>query len=141
MLTATSDNVAAASMASLPFMISLPLCLVRWIVCVKRGFRSAREPGEAGGVRHVLVLDEPPELVLGPRAVDGVAPQRRRLLRGARVEEVGVAHLLHLVAVERVALGVGVEAVNLGGRPPEDAVADGALGVRPAVLRPVRDVR
>src|SRR5688572_32169212 len=80
-------------------------------------------------------------------ALGGALSVRRvGCLRGAgpgslALEVALVPHLLDVVALDRVDLRVGIDVVGLGRVPPEDAVADRALGVRLAVGRPVLDVR
>src|ERR1700751_2399333 len=90
---------------------------------------------------RVVGLDEVEELAPGARTGDQVGAQRHRLLRSHRIDQVGVAHLLDLVAADRPADGVRVDAVCLGGVAAADPVAVAALGLGPAAPRPAGDVR
>src|ERR1043165_9669731 len=96
-----------------------PRCLDRSGACWPT---SWREGGVGPGLREHLLWCPPRRHLVGGK--------RRDFLRSAGVEQVGVANLLHVVAVNLLTRSVRLGLVDSRRVAPEDPVADRALGVR-----------
>lgn len=97
--------------------------------------------GQGGLRRPGLGRQISKELAAGPVAVEGIGGKRGSSPRSSPAHQVAfVPQSLHVIAPDRGQGGLGRNAVDLGGIPPEDAVADRAFRMRTVVRRPAEDL-